>query len=114
MYYSHSKFVQQKNELFPLYRSFEFARVALYATGRGSGWHALSSREEQKPTKINNSGREGLVTTQQKSTNINRNQQKLTESAKVIKISTGPRAQSAKISNSQQKSAKVSTFRFGL
>jgi len=49
-------------------------------------------------------------------TNINRNQQKSTESAKVSKseqksakvskIGAGPRAQTAKISNSQQKSAR--------
>ena len=35
-------------------------------------------------------------------TKINRNQHNSTESAKVSKISPGPRAQSAKISNSQQ------------
>jgi hypothetical protein len=38
-------------------------------------------------------------------TNINKNQQSQQKSAKVSKISPGPEAQSAKISNSQQKSA---------
>src|SRR6266498_2447491 len=60
----------------------------------------LSSRQ-QKPTKINNSGWGGIGSD---TTNINKNQQRSTESAKVSKS----QQKSAKVSKSQQKSAKVS------
>jgi hypothetical protein len=42
-------------------------------------------------------------------TNINRNQQKSTESAKVSEISPGQRAQSAKVSKNHQKSSEIIT-----
>jgi hypothetical protein len=65
----------------------------------------LLHRDNKSQQKSTTRGRGFLA----EATNINRNQQKSTESAKVSKISPGRRVQSAKVSKSHQQSSEIIT-----